>query len=163
MLEEWKQIDGFEYYMISNLGRVKSVERETDFGLRKKIIKEKILKNIFDGNYYKVVLNGKSIRVHLLVWDAFGYDKRDSHKLLVDHKDENKLNNRIDNLQLLNSRDNVNKSYKLKNKYSKYEGVTYHKYAKKWMASCRINGKKKYLGYFNNEEDAYKKYIESIS
>jgi len=38
---------------------------------------------------------------------------------------------------------------------SKYKGVCWNKINKKWFAQITLNGKKKYLGYFTNEYDAY--------
>ena len=49
-----------------------------------------------------------------------------------------------------------------KNKYinssSKYRGVCWHKASNKWRAQIQINNKTKYLGLFDNEEDAYLAY-----
>lgn len=38
---------------------------------------------------------------------------------------------------------------------SKYKGVHWSKWAKKWQSRARIKGKLKHLGYFNSEIDAY--------
>lgn len=81
-------------YQVSNLGRVKSLENS-------KTRKEKILKPEIRTGYYSVNLckNGKQkhIRIHRLVAEAF----IDNPKKLpmVNHKDENKLNNHAENLE----------------------------------------------------------------
>ena len=111
MEEVWKDIEGFENkYLISNLGRVKSMPNKT----RKTKI---ILGNRYDDIGRKIVnlwlkKRSKNYKVHQLVWDAFGDRLRDGHRLQIDHIDEDKTNNRIDNLQLLNNKENTRKHYR---------------------------------------------------
>jgi hypothetical protein len=76
--EEWRDIPGFEgYYAVSNLGRVKSLERVVPHSLKgKKTIRSKILNpSPRYGGYSAVVLYkdglAKSFRVHTLVMLAF--------------------------------------------------------------------------------------------
>ena len=111
--EIWKDIKGWEgAYQVSNLGRVKSLPRWHD-AIHPYISKEKILKPRTSGaqrEYLAVILhnNGvrKQIKVHRLVAEAFipnpnGY-------LEINHKDENKGNNRVDNLEWCTRYYNVN-------------------------------------------------------
>ena len=93
-MEIWKDITGYEgLYQVSNLGRIKS--------------KRKILKPI-DGEYLKVGLskNGlqKTLYIHRLVAETF-FGKS---KLQVNHKDENKHNNNINNLEFISFKENIN-------------------------------------------------------
>ena len=96
MKEIWKDIKGYENkYQISNLGRVKSLNY-----LRTK--KEKILKSHFDKDGYLILnlcKNGKikNVRVHRLVAEAFLSNPRNYN--VINHKDENKQNNNINNLE----------------------------------------------------------------
>jgi hypothetical protein len=46
---------------------------------------------------------------------------------------------------------------------SKFKGVSLHKLTKKWMSFIRINGKDKYLGLFNSEEEAAKYYQDALT
>jgi hypothetical protein len=46
---------------------------------------------------------------------------------------------------------------------SKFVGVNWHKRSKKWKAEIRIDGKKKFLGYFNDEKEAACKYDEQAA
>ena len=151
-LEVFRDVKGYEgKYQISNHGNVKSLKRG----------KERILKPSKDGGgYYKVLLakNGinKTKKVHQLVAIAFLNHKPNGMKIIVDHKNRDKLNNSLNNLQLISQRENLSK-YK-KGYSSKYTGVCWYKPSKKWLASITINGKQKHLGYFINELEASNKY-----
>jgi hypothetical protein len=92
--EEWKAIaDSNGEYYISNHGRVKSHKRG----------KERILKPSLTGNGYPAVIihfpnkETKCQKIHKLVASAF--IKNPDNKPQVNHKDGNKLNNHIDNLE----------------------------------------------------------------
>jgi hypothetical protein len=75
---------------------------------------------------------------------------------MIDHIDNNKLNNRRENLRFVtSSENNQNRSKKL-NTTSKYIGIYFTK--NKWRAQCATNCTRKYLGAFENEIDAAKRY-----
>jgi hypothetical protein len=154
MEEIWKDIPEYEgIYQISNLGRVKSLK----FG------KEKILNGwIRRDGYIAVNLmynKRKTYRLHQLIAITFLNHKPNGHKIVVDHIDNNKLNNRLDNLQLVSQRLNVSKDRKGS---SKYTGVSWNKTAKKYKAEITINGKINYLGLFINEYDAHLAYQNKL-
>ena len=147
MKEIWKEIGD---YQISNYGNC--------IGKMNKLLSKRMA-----GGYIRYNINGDEIFAHHLVWDNFGSGKRNGRKLQVDHIDENKLNNRIDNLQLLSNRENSSKGRFKYKKSSQYTGV--YKLKNGWCAEIQINGKRNYLGYFQNEYDAhlaYKKELEKI-
>ena len=73
---------------------------------------------------------------------------------IIDHKDHDKLNNRLDNLRVVTASQNSRNRTKKANCSSQFRGVSWHKQAGKWQA--RINGE--YLGLFEIEEDASKAY-----
>ena len=93
MEEIWKPIKGYEsLYEVSNLGRVKSLK----WG------KERILRTDKSNNgYLRVVLckDGKKKKylVHRLVCESFLPNSNNLPE--VNHKDENKTNNKVDNLE----------------------------------------------------------------
>lgn len=97
MNEEWRDIKGYEgLYQVSNLGRVKSL-RDKNNKKRELILKPKIMRN----GYLKVDLckNGKqkTFTVHRLVATVFISNPKNFPT--VNHKDENKLNNNVSNLE----------------------------------------------------------------
>lgn len=113
MEEIWKDIKGYEgLYQVSNLGRVKSLERilkhKTTYG-GTYTVKEKILKPKEDKGYYRYSLSNsgknKLFFGHRLVAEAFIPNPQ--HYLIVNHKDENPHNNRADNLEWCTVKYNV--------------------------------------------------------
>lgn len=110
--EIWKDIQNYEgIYQISNLGRVKSLQRFKNNQYNTYLIKEKILKlRKTKFGYYEIKLNknnlSKVYKVHRLVAQAFLDDYNEN--LQVNHKDENKLNNCVENLEMCNSKYNCN-------------------------------------------------------
>lgn len=115
-MEIWKDIKGYEKrYQVSNLGRIKSLERtiSTKYFNRKNIVKEKLLTPFITNCGYCVVtlfLNGKRTKhlVHRIVAETF---LPNSNFLpFVNHIDENKLNNHVENLEWCTARYNVNYS-----------------------------------------------------
>lgn len=95
-MKEWKAIKGFEQYMVSNDGEIKSQ-------------KGSILKPYTVGGYSQVQLfkNGQRTKryVHRLVAEAF-CQKSESHNE-VNHKDGNKQNNHAENLEWCTRTDNL--------------------------------------------------------
>ncbi len=123
MEEIWKDIKGYEgYYQVSNLGRVKSLDRDCVNNLSNQYSsyittvfrKGKMLKLCVRGNYRSVQLfnNGKykQVPVHRLVIETF--IPNPENKAYVNHKDGNKLNNHVDNLEWVTAKENMQHAYK---------------------------------------------------
>ena len=155
-MEVWKSIESYNGdYEVSNLGRVKSL----------KFSKEKILKGgVNSSGYLLVNLSRGSLRknvyVHKLVALQFIKDNTYNKTLVIDHIDNDKLNNKLYNLQIITIRQNLSKDKK--NKTSKYTGVSFYKSTKKWRASIGINSKNKNLGYFKCEISASLAYQKAL-
>ena len=113
MEEIWKDVEGYEgIYQVSNLGRVKSLARliEPSNGKRPYWIYECIMSQYKESTGYmnvKLSKNGrhKSAFVHRLVAQAFHPNPDNLRE--VNHKDENKTNNRVDNLEWCSTSYNV--------------------------------------------------------
>ena len=168
--EIWKDIPGFEgYYQASTLGRIKSLSRVSFRATNGNLsVKEKILKQSVDNGYYKVQLCSggrcKPVGVHIILAICFLNHKPAGITLVVDHIDNNSLNNSLDNLQVVTQRENASKDRK--NKTSQYTGVHWNKIKNKWHSQIRLNGKKVGLGLFSCEHEAglaYKKALETCS
>ena len=107
----WKDIPGYEgYYQVSDLGQVKSLAREIKYSDGRTIkTKEKLLKprlgawKVNEVRYYSVVLNkngnAKQMRIHRLVAMLFCENDNPEINIVVNHIDNNPLNNVYTNLQ----------------------------------------------------------------
>jgi len=78
-------------------------------------------------------------------------------KAQVDHINGNTLDNRRENLRIVTSRQNCQNRHNQKS--SIYPGVNWFSRDNNWCAHITLNGKSKYLGYFDNEIDAFKAYL----
>lgn len=101
-------------------------------------------------------INDKStkIRMHREIAERMGLDMSNT----IDHKDRVKLNNRRNNLRpATRHQQSVNRGKQCNNKLG-IKGVSWHKQRKKFQAYIRINGKNKFLGYFDDKFEAAMKY-----
>lgn len=116
----------------------------------------------------------KTIKAHRLIYDTFIGIKNNEN--VINHKDGNRKNNAIDNLEEISIlENNTHLNLSRKGKTSKYVGVHYDKKDKKWKATYSVKQKSFHLGSFNTEQDAFEarlkyfknnnienKYIDSI-
>lgn len=74
---------------------------------------------------------------------------------VIDHRDNNTLNNREDNLRVTTQTGNTkNRTTKNKNNKSGYRNVSWNKSENKWMVQLQINKKNTRLGYFDDVHEA---------
>ena len=114
MQEIWKDVIGYEeQYQVSNLGNVRSKDRAiVDCLGRKRTLKShKIRIQTSKIGYKQVILHKggkmKTYLVHRLVAEAF-IPKTETSKNEINHKDENKANNTVDNLEWCDHKYNIN-------------------------------------------------------
>ena len=117
--EVYKSVVGYEsFYEVSNLGNVRSLDRTHTFNRCKGIVTAKYKGSVRKGvlnnwGYLKVQLrtpgHSKGKYIHIMVAEAFlGHIPK--RGLVVHHKDENKRNNRVTNLEVITHSDNVRRA-----------------------------------------------------
>ena len=149
MDEEWRPINDYNNYSISNFGLV----RNDDTGLILKPYKNSC-------GYLQVGLSKnkvvKKIKVHRLI--GIHFLPNWNNKECIDHRNRDKLDNRIINLRWATRSENIANKTKKQNTTSKYIGVSFYKNRNKWVAQidCKnLNGgRQKHLGIFNTEDEA---------
>lgn len=162
MKEIWKDVPDYEgLYQVSDLGRKKSLNF-------KQTGKQKILQGcVLNTGYHQFSLQkektSKRFLAHQLVAMAFLNHDPHSNKIVVNHINFDKLDNRLVNLEVVSQRQNANRKH-CKSK-SKYIGVTKRGDNKKWVATIYHNAKIIYLGSFKTEIEAsisYQKALKQI-
>lgn len=133
-MEQWKWIKGYKNrYMISNYGNVIAVSRKVKLTRKGKeqdrTTKEKPLTYNYSNGYARVALmtdkvNFRQTRVHQLVLIHFGTKPLkvllNPGKYFVNHKDGNKNNNHIDNLEWMTPLENIRHSWDTGLRKTKY-------------------------------------------
>lgn len=150
MEEIWKDVNGFKgVYQISNFGRLKSFKRE----LNGKILSNKNKK----GDYFSVILRKgdrvKSTRIHRLVAEAFIPNPGNLPQ--VHHKDGNRQNNCVDNLEWVNWQEHHSITMQ-QNPKTIVGLVNYNKFVRpKKVQQYSLNGD--LLAEYNNCKEAHRK------
>jgi hypothetical protein len=145
--EFFKDIPEFEdRYQVSNKGNVRSLGNS-------KSRKEKILKSSLNSRGYLTVhLKSKTYQVHQLVAVAFLNHTFCGYKKVVDHIDNVKTNNNVENLRIISQRENVCKAKKNKAGIKKND--------KNWSVTvtfCSISSEEKAICFRNELIDFYEK------
>lgn len=116
--EIWKEIPNYEgLYKVSNLGRIKSLKRIISlFGKLDRVHAERILRSSKGTNgYLQVYLCYDGLRpvfrVHRIV--AFAFVENPLNKLYVNHKDGNRQNNHVSNLEWCTKSENALHAYRV--------------------------------------------------
>lgn len=141
MKEIYKDIIGYEgFYQVSNLGNVKRLNYRNSG-------KERCLKNYLSHiGYYKICLSKNSkvitVNVHRIISQAF--IPNPENKSQVNHKDGNKLNNNVENLEWVTSKENTQHAHNIGLiNTSKGEDRNFSKLTEKQVLEIRKIGKLK--------------------
>jgi hypothetical protein len=178
-VEVWVPIFGLENnYLISNFGRVKSISRTINVKRKKgenvRPIKDRILSQFPVGkknnDYFavKLCVNGrcKTFKVHILMAISFFYDQylelviSSNEKYLIDHKNENRFDNTLSNLQIITHRENRTKAILHKNP-NRLIGVKRNR--DKFQSQIFANGQQNYLGTYESELEAHEAYLKALA
>lgn len=155
--EIWKDAKGYEgKYQVSNEGRVKSLARHQQNHGKLQFRPEEIkIPSVKDNDYLFTSLwengKGKSKYIHRLVSQAFILDY--SEDLQVNHKDMDRQNNNLDNLEMVSSSKNHQHAKEFK---GKLRGV--RNKGNSWIAHATKEGKYFHIGCFKTALDAYNAY-----
>ena len=146
-MEEFKKIDDYDNYSVSNFGSV----RNDKTGIIKKGWKNNrgyLMVDLYKNNI------GKKFSIHRLI--GIYFIENVNNYETIDHINRNKLDNRVENLRWANrSQQEANKN-KRQNTSSIYKGVCFHKRNNKWCSHIKEKDKKlNNLGSFNTEIEAY--------
>jgi len=159
-IEQWKDIPDYEgLYKVSDLARVKSLCYRNREG-------EGILKQAETSqNYLQVSLHkngvGNSRKVHILVAMAFLSHISGDYSKVVEHKFQNRKDNRLSMIKIITQRENTTQKHLESS--SSFIGVYFHNTHKKWNSAIRIEDTKFHLGSFKTEEEASTAYNKALA
>lgn len=138
-MSKFLQISGYESrYSISEIGEVLSIKKN-------KLLKKQIDKY---GYEYIIIRDKNQIKkkhmIHILVYESFIGQRKKG--LVIDHIDNNRVNNSIENLRQITIRQNSRRGHK------KYRNVV--SAGNRFAVKFHIEGKKRHFGYFKTEKEA---------
>lgn len=160
-VEEWRDAVGFEgLYQVSCRGWVKSLSRSTYNGAGFFFTKERIIKPFAINGYlyFKGCKEGKKNNesIHRLVALTF-FEIPEKERIHVNHKDLNRGNNCIENLEWVSQQENHTHQQKHRSK----KGLVYCKDKKKFRVDLRCPGTTVFLWYFETKEGAQDCYFKT--
>jgi hypothetical protein len=103
MEEIWKDVKGYDGYQVSNMGRVRSIDRK----VKNRQLKGKILTGSLSKlGYRQFYASGSMLYFHRCV--AIAFIPNPENKKSVNHKNFDRLDNRVDNLEWMSLAENTN-------------------------------------------------------
>ena len=137
----WEYLDGHLYWRDNRGKRTKAGDEAGGIAGRYK-------------NYKTVKVDGCIYQLHRIIFLMHrGYLPEQ-----IDHIDGNGLNNDIENLRAANHGQNQHNKGAQKNNTSGFKGVSWNKKSQKWQAFIKLDGKQRYLGYFDTPDAAHEAY-----
>lgn len=167
-LEIWKDIPEYEgMYQCSSFGQVRSLDR---IDCRNRRINGTTMKqNKCSTGYIAISLwkNGirKDIKAHQLVAMCFFNHTQCGYSLVVNHKNGNRIDNNVENLEVVTARYNSQHSSQMRvdSKSSIYTGVVYREKLNTYQVAITINGERIYIGAYKDELEASDVYLSAVS
>ena len=168
--EIWREVPNYEgYYEASNMGRVRSLDRwVVNSRGQERFYKGRILEGTVHKGYRRFALSidnkSRTFSAAQISAIAFLSHIPAGNTLVVDHIDGDKSNDRLENLRVVSSRENVTTCFRSDRDSltSKHAGVHWHKPNNKWCAHIRYEDKQVHLGYYSTEIDASNAYQKAL-
>ena len=108
--------------------------------------------------YVRISIDHVDYLAHRLAWISVNGEIADD--LVIDHKNGNRADNRLDNLRVVTGHQNANNQQaRLAGEQRAMLGASFHKPSGKWISRVKVNGKDKYLGLFDTPEQANEAYL----
>ena len=170
--EIWKDVPGVEgVYQASNMGRVRSLDRTVVYkDGRERFYKGIVIEGSVHKGYRKIKLsvNGKCkvFNTSQIIAMTFLDHTPDGHTKVIDHKNGDRSDDRVENLRIVTNRENLsNVCFRKDSKTlsSRFTGVSWHKRAEKYRSSIQYEGELIFLGFYDNELEASKSYQKALS
>lgn len=119
----------------------------------------KIAGSVDKGTGYKYIrINGKNWAAHRLAW-LYIYGVWPKNQ--IDHINQNRLDNRVENLRDVTIRENAHNRVYYNNR-DNLIGAYFNKCKNKWESSITIDNKKHYIGSYNNKISANEAYLSTL-
>ncbi len=170
--EIWRDVPNYDgYYQASSTGRVKSLDRTLiDKNGRKRFLKGKLIKSYIKKDGYKNIClskNGvqKILTIPQVIAITFLGHIPNGNKLVVDHRNGIKTDDRLENLRIVTNRANSSTCFRSNKKSftSKYIGVSFKAKDNNWTSQIVYNGDNIRLGSFSSEIKASNAYQKALS
>lgn len=169
--EIWKNIPGYKgYYQASNLGRVRSLDRNIVYvDGKRRFIKGKLIKGSLNENGYRLTTLrkssiGRTFKFSQLVAMAFLNHKPNGMKMVVDHINGDRSDDRVKNLRIVTNRENCSNLFRRDraNLSSRYTGVSWSIKDNAWRVGMQYDKINYNLGAYATELKASDVYQEAL-
>jgi hypothetical protein len=110
------------------------------------------------GGYLRIKVDHRFYYAHRLAWF---YATGDWPADQIDHIDGDKRNNRFANLRLADKAQNSQNAKRRSNNTSGYKGVSWNQNRQCWQVTIKYDGKSRYLGLFDDREQAHAAYMRA--